>query len=53
MQEKKIYKKSAISYAIIYFKNKSKELTNILTMEGIKMLEMYTFLRRNLLHRDD
>ena len=42
-----------MNYAIIYFKNKSKELTNILTIEGIKMIEMYTFLRRNLIQRDD
>lgn len=52
-QEKKVIKKSAMNYAIIYFKNKSKELTNILTIEGIKMIEMYTFLRRNLIQRDD
>lgn len=42
-----------MNYAIIYFKNKSKELTSILTIEGIKMVEMYTFLRKNLIKRDE
>lgn len=42
-----------MNYAIIYFKNKSKELTSILTLEGIKMIEMYTFLRKNLITRDE
>ena len=42
-----------MNYAIIYFKNKSKELSNILTMESLKMVEMYTFLRKNLIERDD
>jgi hypothetical protein len=51
--EKRVIKKSAMNYAIIYFKNKSKELTSILTIEGIKMVEMYTFLRKNLIKRDE
>jgi hypothetical protein len=42
-----------MNYAIIYFKNKSKELSNILTMESLKLVEMYTFLRKNLIERDD
>ena len=52
-QEKKNIKKSAMNYAIIYYKNKSRELTNIFTNEGIKLLEKYTFLRKNLLERDE
>jgi hypothetical protein len=51
--EKKNIKKSAMNYAIIYYKNKSKELTSIFTQEGIKLLEKYTFLRKNLLERDE
>ena len=51
--EKKRIKKSAINYAIIYYKNKSKELTNIFTKEGIKILEKYTFVLKNLLERDE
>lgn len=51
--EKRNIKKSAINYAIIYYKNKSKELTGIFTKEGIKLLEKYTFIRKNLLERDE
>jgi hypothetical protein len=51
--EKKNIKKTAMNYAIIYYKNKSRELTNIFTTEGIKLLEQYTFLRRQLLDRDE
>jgi len=51
--EKKNIKKTAMNYAIIYYKNKSRELTNIFTLEGIKLLEQYTFLRRQLLERDE
>ena len=42
-----------MNYAIIYFKNKSKELSSILTMESLKMIEMYTFIRKNLIERDE
>ncbi len=42
-----------MNYAIIYYKNKSIELTNIFTTEAIKLLEKYTYLRRNLLERDE
>jgi hypothetical protein len=42
-----------MNYAIIYFKNKSKELSSILTMESLKMVEMYTFIRKNLIERDE
>ena len=51
--EMKNVKKSAMNYAIIYYKNKSKELTSIFTSEGIKLLEKYTFLRKHLLERDE
>ena len=50
--EKKQIKKAAMNYAILYYKNKSKELTNIFTIESIKMLEKYTYLRRHLIERD-
>jgi hypothetical protein len=55
-----------MNFAIIYFKNKSKELSSILTMESLKMVEMYTltmeslkmvemytFIRKNLIERDE
>jgi len=42
-----------MNYAIIYYKNKSLELTSIFTNEGIKLLEKYTYLRRHLLERDE
>ena len=51
--EKKKIKKTALNYAIIYYKNKSKDLTDIFTKEGIKLLEQYTFLRRELIQRDE
>ena len=51
--DKKYIKKSAMNYAVIYFKSKSKELTSVLTLEGIKMVEMYTILRKNLIERDE
>ena len=51
--EKKKIKKTALNYAIIYYKNKSKDLTDIFTKEGIKLLEQYTFLRRQLIQRDE
>ena len=50
--EKKQIKKAAMNYAILYYKNKSRELTNIFTAESIKMLEKFTYLRRNLIERD-
>lgn len=50
--EKKQIKKAAMNYAILYYKNKSRELTNIFTSESIRMLEKYTFLRRHLMERD-
>lgn len=53
MQEKRLIKKSAVTYAITYYKNKSKELTQIFTTEGLRMLEKYTQLRRHLIERDD
>ena len=31
----------------------SKDLTDIFTKEGIKLLEQYTFLRRQLIQRDE
>jgi hypothetical protein len=37
--EKNKIKKTALNYAIIYYKNKSKDLTDIFTKEGIKLLE--------------
>lgn len=52
-QEKKQIKQTAMNYAIIYYKNKSQELTSIFTNEGIKLLEKYTYLRRHLLERDE
>lgn len=51
--DKKHIKKNAMNYAIIYYKNKSKELTNIFTSEGIKLLEKYSFLRKNLFEREE
>ena len=51
--EKNKIKKTALNYAIIYYKNKSKDLTDIFTKEGIKLLEQYTFLRRELIKRDE
>lgn len=42
-----------MSYATIYFNNRSRELTSILTFECINMMERYTFLRRNLISRDE
>ena len=51
--EKNKIKKTALNYAIIYYKNKSKDLTEIFTKEGIKLLEQYTFLRRELIKRDE
>lgn len=50
--EKKQIKKAAMNYAILYYKNKSRELTNIFTSESIRMLEKYTYLRRHLMERD-
>ena len=50
--EKKQIKKAAMNFAILYYKNKSRELTNIFTAESIKMLEKFTYLRRNLIERD-
>ena len=50
---KKNIKKSALNYAIIYYKNKSKELTNIFTKEGVKILGKYTIIRKNLIERDE
>jgi hypothetical protein len=41
-----------MNYAILYYKNKSRELTNIFTSESIRMLEKYTYLRRHLMERD-
>ena len=52
-QEKRLIKKAAVSYAITYYKGKSKELTRLFTEEGLRMLEKYTHLRKNLLVRDD
>ena len=46
-------RKSAINYAVIYFNNRSRDLTNQMTSEGIHMIERYTFLRKNLILRDE
>ena len=48
-RDKKRIKKAALSYAINYYKSKSKDLTQIFTKEGLRMLAKYTFLRRNLI----
>ena len=48
-RDKKRIKKAALSYAINYYKTKSKDLTQIFTKEGLRMLSKYTFLRRSLL----
>lgn len=37
--ETKKIKKTALNYAIIYYKSKSRDLTEIFTQEGIKLLE--------------
>lgn len=45
-QEKRLIKKAAVSYAITYYKGKSKDLTKLFTEEGLRMLEKYTHLRK-------
>jgi hypothetical protein len=51
--EKKGIKKVSLDFAIDYFKSKSKELISLFTNEGIKMLAQYTFLRDQLITRDE
>ena len=52
-QERKFIKNASIAYAISYYKNKSIDLTKIFTQEGLRMIEKYTFLRRQLVQRDE
>ena len=52
-QEIKMIKKSAMNYAILYFKNKLSELTSTFTKEGMKLLQRYSLLRKHLIDRDD
>ena len=52
-KDKKRIKEAALSYAINYYKSKSKDLTSVFTKEGLRMLSKYTFLRRTLLRRDE
>lgn len=51
--ERKFLKNASIAYAIGYYKNKSTELTQVFTEEGLRMVEKYTQLRKHLLHRDE
>jgi hypothetical protein len=38
-------KKSALNYAILYYKNRSSEQNKIFTEEALKLLKKYSFLR--------
>lgn len=51
--EKKNIKNVALTYAIDYFKKKTKDLVTLFTNEGMKMLTQYSFLREQLFQRDD
>ncbi len=50
--EIKNIKKSALNYAILYFKNRSDEQCKIFTNETIKILKKYSILRVTLEERD-
>lgn len=51
--EIKNIKKSALNYAILYFKNRSDEQCKIFTNEAMKILKKYSVLREALSERDD
>ena len=51
--EIKNIKKSALNYAILYFKNRSDEQCKIFTNEAMKILKKYSVLRVALSERDD
>jgi ring-1,2-phenylacetyl-CoA epoxidase subunit PaaA len=42
---KRAIKKSALNYAILYYKNRSSEQNKIFTEEALKLLKKYSFLR--------
>ena len=45
-------KKSALNYAILYFKSRSDEQSKIFTNEAMKILKKYSILRVTLEDRD-
>lgn len=50
--EIKNIKKSALNYAILYFKSRSDEQSKIFTNEAMKVLKKYSVLRVTLEDRD-
>jgi hypothetical protein len=50
--EIKNIKKSALNYAILYFKSRSDEQSKIFTNEAMKILKKYSILRVTLEDRD-
>ena len=50
--EIKNIKKSALNYAILYFKSRSDEQSKIFTNEAMKVLKKYSVLRMTLEDRD-
>ena len=46
-------KKAALDYASIKFKDKSFELVALFKVEALKMLEKYTFLRDEMIKREE